>query len=166
MSSNRLKELRDKAKLSQQELGEKVSMAGQTIGLLESGKRNMKDYQILAIAEALNVHPGELLREIGPEYSSATPGRGFSRSQAAAKAADRGARLIDDKVTLLAIQCTFEWMERVGLDRINRLSDEELSAIAELITEAARVAFLIDDDELREKAVAAQIEAGFEKILS
>lgn len=141
-------------------------MTGQTIGQLEGGKRRMKDFQILALANALHVHPGELLLEIGPEYSSTVPGLGFSRTNAAAKAVDRGAILIDDKVALTAIGYAFDWMERVGMDRIDRLSNEEKEAIATLITDAAKVAFLLDDDEQREKVIAVQIEAGFEKILS
>ncbi len=104
--------------------------------------------------------------EIGPEYSSTVPGLGFSRTNAAAKAVDRGAILIDDKVALTAIGYAFDWMERVGMDRIDRLSNEEKEAIATLITDAAKVAFLLDDDEQREKVIAVQIEAGFEKILS
>ena len=53
--ANRLKELREKAGLTQVELGDRVNTSGQQIGHLESGKRNLNTEWMRKLGRALGV---------------------------------------------------------------------------------------------------------------
>lgn len=61
--SNRLKELRKQAGLTQLELAERVGVSQSNIALLEKGKREIDIPMIGKLAQALNVKPYELLPE-------------------------------------------------------------------------------------------------------
>ena len=57
---NKLKELREKAKLSQKELADLAGMHYRTIGRLEAGKHKAHGSVIKVLAIVLNVKPEEL----------------------------------------------------------------------------------------------------------
>ena len=59
--TTRLRELRDRASLSQEELAEKAGVSRATIADLEAGKRTAWPQTRRKIAEALGVAPHELL---------------------------------------------------------------------------------------------------------
>jgi transcriptional regulator with XRE-family HTH domain len=59
-----LKELRRRAKLSQEKLGETASLHRTEIGLLEGSKRDPRLATIVKLARALEVPAAELLAEI------------------------------------------------------------------------------------------------------
>ena len=59
-----IKELRTKNGMSQDELAKKAGYTSRsTISCIESGKRDCTQKQILALANALGVSPGELLED-------------------------------------------------------------------------------------------------------
>lgn len=59
--TNRIKELREAAGLSQEELASKVHTSGQQIGRLENGSRRLTIEWVMRLAKALNVPSSELL---------------------------------------------------------------------------------------------------------
>jgi transcriptional regulator with XRE-family HTH domain len=60
-TTSRLRELRDKASLSQEELAELASVSRTTIAELELGKRTPHPKTRRKLAEALGVEPAELM---------------------------------------------------------------------------------------------------------
>ena len=73
MQTNRIKELRQARKLTQQQLAEKVGLSYTNLGRIEKGERGLDMEYIPAFAAALDVKPYELLpkewqpEEISPE---------------------------------------------------------------------------------------------------
>lgn len=59
-TTSRLRELRDKASLSQEELAERAGVSRATIAALERGKRTAQPKTRRKLAEALGVAPHEL----------------------------------------------------------------------------------------------------------
>ena len=60
--ADRLKQLRTKRGISQERLAQLAGMNRNYVGDVERGKRNPCLYNIVKIAEALDVHPMELFR--------------------------------------------------------------------------------------------------------
>lgn len=60
-SVNYLRDWREKAGLTQDQLAEKVGTAGNVIGLLESGERGLSDKWLRRLAPHLGTTPGHLL---------------------------------------------------------------------------------------------------------
>ena len=60
-ATNHLRAWRERAKLTQEELAEKVGTAGNVIGLLESGERGLSHKWLMKLAPALGTTPGFLL---------------------------------------------------------------------------------------------------------
>jgi transcriptional regulator with XRE-family HTH domain len=60
-SVNFLRAWREHAKLTQDQLAEKVGTAGNVIGLLESGERGLSDKWLRKLAPHLGTTPGHLL---------------------------------------------------------------------------------------------------------
>lgn len=58
---NRLREHRVAAGLSLEKLGEMVGLTRAAVGLHERGERNIKDFHARRYAEALGIHPADLL---------------------------------------------------------------------------------------------------------
>jgi transcriptional regulator with XRE-family HTH domain len=61
MRLTRLRELRQRAFLTQAELGQKAGMSEATINRLESGKHEARISTVRRLAEALGVPPAELV---------------------------------------------------------------------------------------------------------
>jgi len=72
---NRIKEWRDRRKLTQEQLGQMVGSSGQQIYKLEKSQRSLRQYWLEKLALALQVEPHELL----PQVKQAP---GLSESQA------------------------------------------------------------------------------------
>lgn len=60
-NTTKIKEFRNRAGISQNELANRVGMVQSHISIIESGKRSMKVKQLIAIATALNANPADLL---------------------------------------------------------------------------------------------------------
>ncbi len=60
MLGNRIRELRLKRKMSQEQLAEAADLHRNMIGLLERGRRSPSLETVVKIAEALKVHPKRL----------------------------------------------------------------------------------------------------------
>lgn len=67
---NYLRQWREKAKLSQEELADKVGTTKSVISLLENEKRPLSSKWLRKLAEALNTTPGRIL-DINPEEAGA-----------------------------------------------------------------------------------------------
>lgn len=73
MTANRIKEIRTRCKLTQQQLGERVGLSQSHIAMLEKGERSLDIELMGSISKELNVKPYELLpqewqpEEISPE---------------------------------------------------------------------------------------------------
>lgn len=67
---NRLKELRERAKLTQVQLGELMKVAHSTIGRWENDRRTPNANQMRKLAQILGVHPGELYSRMPSDYLS------------------------------------------------------------------------------------------------
>ena len=61
MSSNRVKDIRKKKGLTQQELADRLSLSQAQVARLESGSSDMTLEQMRSFAKALNCEPWELL---------------------------------------------------------------------------------------------------------
>ena len=64
-----VRRIRTEAGLSQEELGYRAKLHRTYISSIERGERNVSIENIFAIAEALNVAPGDLLKPISPKGS-------------------------------------------------------------------------------------------------
>ena len=62
-----LRRIRHEAGLSQEELGFRAKLHRTYISSIERGERNVSVENIFAIAEALKVLPGDLLKPIAPK---------------------------------------------------------------------------------------------------
>ena len=63
---------RKRAGLTQEELAHAIGVkAGETVSQMEKGSREVKAWELSAIAKAVNVDFGDLLREDGPQYGPA-----------------------------------------------------------------------------------------------
>ena len=71
MRLRRLRELRERAFLTQAELGAKAGIAEVTINRLERGHTSARISTVRKIAEVLGVHPSELVGESGEEKAAA-----------------------------------------------------------------------------------------------
>lgn len=61
---NRLRELRKKCGLTQEELADRAHLHRNYVGGIERGERNISLINIVELAHALAIKPGELLKEI------------------------------------------------------------------------------------------------------
>ena len=66
----KIKELRKKARLSQEELGNAIGISRQSVTAWETGKAEPDGYNVRALAEALNTTAAYLLGEAEPADSS------------------------------------------------------------------------------------------------
>jgi transcriptional regulator with XRE-family HTH domain len=71
MRLTRLRALRQRAFLTQVELGEKAGMSEATINRLESGKHDARISTARKLAAALGVSPAELVGEEAPDTQAA-----------------------------------------------------------------------------------------------
>ena len=65
LCSDRLRELREKRGISQQKLSELAGLNRNYVSDVERGRRNPCLNNIVKLAEALNVSPGDLFRNFG-----------------------------------------------------------------------------------------------------
>jgi transcriptional regulator with XRE-family HTH domain len=66
----RLRELRDRQKLSQDALAHATDIHSTAIGRMERGAREPRLTTILRLADGLEVQPGELLNDLGKDKPS------------------------------------------------------------------------------------------------
>jgi transcriptional regulator with XRE-family HTH domain len=71
MRLTRLRELRQRAFLTQVELGERAGMSEATVNRLESGKHDARISTVRKLAAALGVEPSELVRESATDTKAA-----------------------------------------------------------------------------------------------
>jgi transcriptional regulator with XRE-family HTH domain len=84
--SVRLKDLREAAGLSQQEVATRADLSLSLVAKLEHGKKgDPRASTLLALAEALGVKPGAILDDLFPRSSA-----GMGEPQAAAEAKETG----------------------------------------------------------------------------
>jgi transcriptional regulator with XRE-family HTH domain len=70
---NRIKELRDRADLSQAALAERIGTSGQQIGRLETGERKLTEKWARLIAGALGVSLADIFVSEGKQHSAVAP---------------------------------------------------------------------------------------------
>lgn len=70
--ANRLKTLRQKRRLTQEQLAARIGTTHSTIQRLENSKRRLTSHWVYKLADALQCHPGELFREVPTSNLSAS----------------------------------------------------------------------------------------------
>lgn len=65
---NRFKKIREEAKLSQKDFGEKINISQSQIASYENGHRNLTERTINDICRVFNINKNWLLNNIGPMY--------------------------------------------------------------------------------------------------
>ena len=70
-----LREFRQKAELSQDELADRMDVSTPYISMLESGKRYPSIETLIRIALALKVSPGDILNRIAERYTPKEQGK-------------------------------------------------------------------------------------------
>lgn len=68
---NRIRELRELRKLTQERLADQINTTHTTIGRIETGERGLSDKWVRLISGALGVHPGELFRRLDESETEA-----------------------------------------------------------------------------------------------